>query len=236
VPYNHALLLLLTVGCLYLLRTQRWLAAAGVAGLATATQATALLLVVPFVWEYVRVYRARPRWSALAVLLVPSGLVAVMATQKWRFADPLRFYHVRLDQGRVLDWPWHGVRQAVQAAQPLWYGIADDPLRNVVDLVALGLVALLLVLGFVGPFRLRRDQYGLLAYGAAVLLQVACFPIYLTGEPYASAPRLLLAAFPAFVVLGVAGRHATLHRLYLLPALATYGVLASVFLAGGWVA
>jgi hypothetical protein len=236
VPYNHALVLLLTAGCLYLLRRQRWWAAAAVGGLATATQVTTIVLVVAFVWEYVRLHRLRPRWSALAVLLVPTGLAAVMATQRWRFADPLRFYHVRLEQGRVPDWPWHGVRSAVHAARPLWYGIADAPLRNLVDLALLGFVALLLVLGFVGPFRLRSDQYGLLVYGLVVLLAVMCFPIYVTGEPYASAPRLVLAAFPAFVVLGVAGRHATVHRLYLLPSLATYGVLASVFLAGGWVA
>jgi hypothetical protein len=236
VPYNHALVLLLTAGCLYLLRRERWWASAVVGALATATQVTTILLVVPFVWEYARVHRFRPRWSVFAVLLVPAGLAGVMAIQRWRFADPLRFYHVRLEQGRVLDWPWHGVRSAVRAASPIWYGIADLALRNLVDLVVLGFVALMLILGFVGPFRLRRDQYGLLLYGIGVLLVVLCFPIYLTGEPYASAPRLVLAAFPAFIVLAKAGRYATLNRLYLLPSLAMYGVLAAVFLAGGWVA
>jgi hypothetical protein len=57
-----------------------------------------------------------------------------------------------------------------------------------------------------------------------------------TGEPFSSAPRLLLAALPAFMVLGLIGRRPTVHRMYTLMSLAVYGVLTSLFLANGWVA
>jgi threonine/homoserine efflux transporter RhtA len=98
--------------------------------------------------------------------------------------------------------------------------------------------AALVTLAFVGPWRLRRDQYALPLYGAALVVFMVIFPNAGDVSPYPlqSAARLVLEAFPAFLMLARIGARPLLDRAYLVLAVGAQAVLLDHFLRGGWVA
>ena len=98
--------------------------------------------------------------------------------------------------------------------------------------------AALIVLCFVGPWRLRRDQWALPAYGAALVLFMMIFPNTGAQTPYPlqSAARLVLEVFPAFLLLARIGARPSVDRTYLVLAVATQAIFLDHFLHAGWVA
>jgi hypothetical protein len=236
--YNTALFLALTVGAVYALRRERWWLAGALGALATATRSAGLLLLVPFAYEYLRTHGRRLRPDVLAAALVPAGLVGFMI-YTWRaLHDPLAFTHAQAHWSRHLDWPWSALYRQVStiAHQPRLFN--DAGAHDLIDLGAVLLAAALIVLCFVGPWRLRRDQYALPAYGAALVLFMVIFPNTGTSPPYPlqSAARLVLEVFPAFLILGRIGARTLVDRAYLIIAVGAQAVLLDHFLHGGWVA
>jgi threonine/homoserine efflux transporter RhtA len=102
--------------------------------------------------------------------------------------------------------------------------------------VTLAVIALL-VLAFVGPWKMRRDQWALPLYGVALTLVIVSFPSTRPDAPFPlySAPRLALEVIPAFIVLARIGERRTADRLYLLVALSLQGAAIVQYLNGGWV-
>jgi len=115
---------------------------------------------------------------------------------------------------------------------------SDHAMLNLLDLGVLAAFVVLLTLAFVGPWRMRPDQYALPIYGVALIGFLVAFPTYLPfyNEPFLSLSRLVLDGFPAFAVLARAGRNPVIDRGYLFPALVIQGILAAHFLNHGWVA
>jgi hypothetical protein len=229
--YPHGLFLLLAVGSVYAMRRRRWWVAGVLAALAGATRQVGVLLVVPFALEYLRQRRVRP--DALAVLLVPSGLVAFMVYLHYAVGDALAFTHVQASWLRTARPPWWSLARAVSVFERL--PLVTNQL-NLLELGTVLFVGALLVLSVVGPWRLRRDQWSIPAYGAAVLLVVLCYPTTKQFQPLMSADRLLVEAFPAFLLLARLGARPVLDRLYLLVAVGVQSALLVHFLHDGWVA
>jgi hypothetical protein len=76
-PYSEALMLALTIGCLYALLRDRWLTAGVLAALATAARPNAVALVAVCAWAAGAAVWRRRDWRALAApLLAPAGIVA----------------------------------------------------------------------------------------------------------------------------------------------------------------
>jgi len=238
--YNTSLFLLLTVAALYCLRRGMWWAAGGLGALASATRLSGALLVVAFAVEYARqrgwTWRWRSwRWrdlrvDALAVLLVPSGLVAYALYCWQRLGDPLAFSHAQRQWGREFAPPWSGLAEAAGAAfgRPMLQPLA---LHNLIDLLTYVVVITLLVLCIVGPWKLPRDQVFLVAY-AVVSLAVA-----LTGPvaglfPLQGVPRYAVELVPMFFLLGRIGENRHVERLYLLPVMAVQVMFLLTFLNG----
>jgi hypothetical protein len=237
VGYNESLFLLLSASCLYALRDGRWLVAGLAGGLAAATRSAGVLLLVPFCYEYVRRCGWRPRLGVLGALLIPAGLGAYMLYSRARFGDALAFSHAQANWGRQADWPWMSfVRTAhnLAATHPL---LAPNGAHLILELwVTLAVIALL-VLAFVGPWKMRRDQWALPLYGVALTLVIVSFPSTRPDAPFPlySAPRLALEVIPAFIVLARIGERRTADRLYLLVALSLQGAAIVQYLNGGWV-
>jgi hypothetical protein len=238
VGYNESLFLLLSVSCLYLLRDGRWLVAGLVGGLAAATRSVGLLLLVPFCYEYLRQRGRRPGLDALSGVFIPAGLAAFMLYTWARFDDALAFSHAQRHWGRRLDWPWMSFVDTARNLTHTHPVLAPNGAHLILDLIAAVLVIALLVLAFVGPWKMRRDQWALPLYGAALALTIISFPSSRAESPFPlwSSPRLALEVVPAFIVLARIGERRTADRLYLLVALALQGAAVVQYLGGGWVA
>jgi hypothetical protein len=126
----------------------------------------------------------------------------------------------------------------VSNAGAIQHGLDRLAVTNLLDLGAAVLTAVLLALGVVGPWKLRRDQLVYPLYGFALLAMLVAFPSRLpaVAEPLVSISRLVLAEFPAFMVLARAGQRTWVDRTYLAVAVPLQGILAAYLLHGGWVA
>jgi Gpi18-like mannosyltransferase len=234
ISYNASLFLFLAVSSVYLMRRGTWWAAAALAGLATATRSSALLLVIPFAYEYLRQREfqlRRIRWDAAWVAVIPTGIIAFALFCWYDFGDPLRFVHAQALWFRERDWPWVGIYQTVRILFSTKNIIGND-VRNFMDLGAVVFVSTLLVLAFVGPWKLRPDQRFLALYGVASVLFIISFPSadVINRVPLLSASRLSLEAFPAFMIAGRLGRSRAFDKIFTFVCLPLQGLWMTHFL------
>lgn len=256
-PFTHALFLLLTTGFLYALRHRSWWIAGVLGGLASATRPFGVLLVLPFVFEYLRVRLppadhgsagiggwvtsmsarlrialGRARGNAAAAVLIPTGVGAFVVYCWVRLGDPLAYTRGQVTGwNKIVTWPGHTLWLAVEqlGARPL-----AENYSLLIDLAATLLAITAIVLSLVGPWRLRRDQWYLLAYAGPILLVPLCVP-GLHDNPVQSMTRYLLDAAVLFVVLVRMAVSRTAERLYVLPALALQCGFLLMYLRGLWV-
>ena len=223
--YNMAVTGFLLVVAVYAMRHQHW-AVAGVAGaFATASRASALLLVVVFLVECRRRPGRHLWWGAL----IPVGLLSYAAFLWTRYGDPLAFAHAQRSWGRGLDWPWVGfLRAATWVVAPPQPGAG---LPNLLDLCAALLLVLTLLLGW------RRLPASFLALQAGLTALAVSTPSDGSGLPMAllSVSRLALEAFPLFVLLGV-GAGGRAFRLGVALSVTLQALFLARFLLGGFVA
>jgi hypothetical protein len=233
-PYPSALFLLLAVGALYAMRTGNWWVAGALGALASATRSSGVLLGLPFVMEYVRQHGRRLRWSALAVLLVPAGLVAYALYLQWLVGDALAFQHAQsLRWHRQFQPPWWSLWEVVKAGRRLPLSTGQV---NLLDLGAVVLVLVTVVLAFVGPWKLRRDLWVLPVYALVQILFVMCVPIMINpDERLASAGRHVLEVFPMFIMLARMGRNELINRVVVYAGLLLQGCLLASYLNHGWI-
>jgi hypothetical protein len=172
-----------------------------------------------------------------SLVLVPAGLVGFMVYTGVVLHDPLAFVHAQSHWSRHLDWPWSALYRQLStiAGHKLF---ADTSAHNLMDLGAVLLATALVTLCFVGPWKLRRDQYALGVYAAALVLFMVIFPNTGTRTPYPlqSSARFFLEVFPAFLILGRIGARTLVDRGYLVLGVAAQALLLDAFLHGGWVA
>ncbi|MBT8224650.1 MAG: hypothetical protein HKP61_10890 [Dactylosporangium sp.] len=232
--YNASLFLLLVVGAIYLMRDGIWWAAGLVCACATATRSSALLLVVPFVYEYLR--RREFRIGRIGgdvawIALLPVGIASYSVYCWFIFGDPLKFMHAQALWFRERDWPWIGIYQSCKILVTTPNIFAND-VRNIMDLGAVLFVSTFLVLAFVGPWKYRRDQWALPLFGVISMLFVISFPSadVINRVPLLSAARLSLEAFPAFMIMARIGRNPTFDRAFCFIGVLLQGLWFTHFL------
>jgi len=109
-------------------------------------------------------------------------------------------------------------------------------MRNLIDLGADLLVLALIVLGFIGPWKLPKNLWVYGIYAALPYIYFQLFPI--GGSilyPLESMSRFVLEVFPAFIVLAGMSKYRTLHQSYCLVSGAILFFLLTQFLTGHWV-
>jgi hypothetical protein len=234
-PYNHSLFLLLTLGFLYALRRRVWWLAAVLGALASATRSAGVLLVLPFVFEYLRVRGFQPRLirpGIAWVLAIPAGLVAYAVYCWQRLGDPLAFSHAQslAVWDRTLSWPGQVVWDAVARLRE---GSLTENYPIAADLAGTLLGVALIVACLWGPWALRRDQWALVVCAAPILL-LPLFVAPAQGNPVLSNARLLLDGAILFVVLGRALSRLAYERLYVLVAISLQFGFTLMYLRGDW--
>ena len=155
-----------------------------------------------------------------------------------RFHDPLAFDHAQVYWRTGLSFPWVGPFLALKSIftlSPFTFAVPHD----IIELTALGLFIALLVLCFVGPERLRRDQWSFAFFGLLAILFSLLFPGIPSpgGIPYDPLPsmqRFVLEMFFGFIILARLGRRPWFHQGYLLLSLPMLAFFTLQFMTGHW--
>lgn len=197
--YSECLTLPLVLGCLLALRSGRWVTAGLAAGLASAVEPAALVLVPTCLVVAAREVRAfgmrdrLARRSLLAALLAPAGLGA-FAVYLWsRTGTPLASYQAQHDG-------WHQGDPVALLRQPVAERILDNPLAVLGHLVNPSLWngllgSVFLACALVALARVRHElSPGVLVYTIGVGVLTLWSVMSLTNA------RMLLIAFPAVIV------------------------------------
>jgi len=230
--YNESLFIALAVASLYCMRRGRWWMAGTFAGFASATRMAGVVLGLAFIYEYLRQrgWRWRDiRLNALAVGLVPAGLVAFMIYCYRTFGDPLHFLESQKNWFRYgYQWPWTTLGEVVdliRRTEPLF---GPTNMRNIINLTVALVTLTLLVLALVGPWKLGKDHAYLVLFAAAIILLPMSNPIR-SDYPLSSMWRYALECTVAFMVLARMGRNRVVDRGYLAAALMVQGAMIVAF-------
>nr|BBH95678.1 hypothetical protein KTA_38770 [Thermogemmatispora argillosa] len=235
--YSESLFMLLALLCFYALRRGYWWQAALWGGLASLTRVTALPLLIPFAYEYLRQHHFRLRelrLDALSIFGIPGGLALFAGYCFLRFHDPLAFSHAESVWQRSIQPPWLAFSATAAALFQDFSHLDFITIHRAIDLALLTGVFALVILLFIGRWRLQGP------FAATYTLYTVVSFIFFLLVPAAGRyptmcmPRYALALFPAFVVLARLGRSDSfrLHYLIVSGGLQTFSVLQ--FLIGQW--
>ncbi len=240
--YSESLFLCLAVLSFYNIRHGHWWLA-GLFGLfASLTRSAGLFLAIPFLYEYLRQHTFRftnlksiLRLDILSIMLIPLGTALFAFYCYSRFGDALAFTHVQVIWGRVTQVPWYGINETFRIIFTNRELLSFVTSRNLMNLIpVLGSLGVI-VLGFVGPWRLSRTQWSYVLYTAVIWLFINLVPIS-DGYPYplASMARYLVALFPIFMIMANLGKNRFFHLSYLFLSAPVAVFILIQFLHGLW--
>lgn len=246
--YNESLFLVLALGCWLAARQQRWVWAAGLAGIASATRVVGIWLLPLLLLEFLtqtapnfsssgmkpyRDWLLKQKWQLLLICGSSLGLLSYMLYLQLTFNDPLYFLHLQSEFGAgrqesLILWPqvvWRSSKILLTTPLLDWKYLA-----YLQEFLAGTLGVLLVIWGY-----LRRKEtkltMPLLVYSLGVLLTPT-----LTGT-FSSMPRYLLAAWPLWLVItGLSQKSRPSTWLALAISLGLLIINTSLFIQGYWVA
>lgn len=235
--YNESLFLCLSLLSFYHMRHGHWWLAGLLGLLATLTRSAGLLLLVPFCFEYLRQRHfdlRAVRLDILSGLAIPAGLGLFSLYCYLQFHDPLAFSHAEAFWGRAPRIPGYSIYMSVRDIMQSGGLLNFQSLHNILDLGPDLLILALVVLGFIGPWKLPRDLWAYNLYAASLYLFIQLFPA--AGIfPLLSTGRYVLEVFPAYLILASLGKYRTLHTSYVMVSGAVLFFLVTQFLLGKWV-
>jgi Gpi18-like mannosyltransferase len=191
---SESLFLLLTIGCFYAARRQRWWLAGICGALASATRFAGVFLIVPMAVLYWQSYHSSARKlkvDAVSLLLVPLGLVAFMLYLKSITGNALAFADIQVAWGHNAGMFWRPLLTFL--ARPLQVSVFWD-------FRLLNFLAALLALGC-GVCLLLKRNWALALYTLLSILVPLSYQSSLQ-----SIARYVMVIFPIFIVLGWWGR------------------------------
>jgi len=239
--YSESLFLLLSLAALYLARRGHFLASGIIICLAGATRPVGMLIVVPYVVEFVyqRDFGRRRLLSCLTGLVIaPVGLASYLmylGRPKGLLAGYQLYSGVQAaGWARYFTWPWvtlfDGIRTAVfgmdmQTASLTQHAAAWEEL---------GAVVLALLLSVWAAFRLRPSMTAYLLVTILFLLASHSGP----GNPLISMPRLIAGTAPLYVAMAAVTVRLPGRFGWLLAAGSALllALLTAWFASGRWVA
>ena len=242
--YTEALFLALSAGAFWATRVRRNLLLAGLLGsLAAATRNLGVILLIPLLFEWLRGRREFGLVGLAWVALTPAGLLGYAAFLWGRFGDPLLFARQQGEYwGRELANPFSTLADAWLAArdgvgylldpEALFLSTSASPAleaSNTLNFAILILFLIALAVGFV-VLPPGLSLYTFLVVLLPVLAPAPSFPLM-------SLPRLVLGAFPFFLVLGyLLSRSRMVLILWLLFSAGAGVALTALFTTWRWVA
>jgi Gpi18-like mannosyltransferase len=195
-PMTESMFLACTICSFYFAKREKWLAAALFGILASTTRQIGLVLLPALAVLYWETYRplnsiSKLRKSGLALLLIPTGLVAFMVYLHNLTGNYLAFNQVQVAWGRELGMFWTVMFQYLK--NPAEIAVSwDFKLLNFAALL-LGVTAIVVL------FKQRR-------FSLAVYMLLTVF-ITSSSSLLQSQARYMMALFPIFLVLSSLGRN-----------------------------
>lgn len=222
-PLPESLFLMLTVASFYFAKCERWWLAGVCGALASATRASGILLLPALALLYWESYRPALqlrsvrtwRKEALALLLVPCGLLAFMVYLHSLTGNAFAF------KGAMAAWG----RQAGFFIDPL-----VEYLRSPSQIAAhwnfrlVNFLAVTLALAC-GVVLLKRRQYSLAIFTLLSLL------VALSSALLQSQARYAMVVFPVYIVLADWGRRAKVDQLIRALFVAVFALMTALFAA-----
>ncbi|GHO44377.1 hypothetical protein [Ktedonospora formicarum] len=234
--YTETLFIALMLISFYSIRKGYWWWAAIFAFLAGLTRSSGVFLAIPFCYEYLRQrqFKVRAiRWDILSIALIPFSVILFGAFCFWKFNDPLSFTHAQVYWVRVLSPPWFAFASTIDFISRKGF-MGFWGIRNMLDLYGTAVPLILLILGTVGPWRLRKEYLSYLLLGWTLFIFVIIVPIH-TAFPLQSTPRLMLELFPSFIVLAGLGKNRYVHLNYVFVSAMMLFILLTLYLTFHWV-
>jgi hypothetical protein len=221
--YTESSFLALVVSGFYYARKNRWIVAGTLAAAATLCRAQGVLLLLPFLFEYLaqRRFRIREiRADFLAFAFIPLATAAHATYFYYRFHEWMALFKAHIAwQQRALASPTLTIWRFFYDPHPLSFH--DNTSLDFVFLFFLALVAVLVLM------RLRAS------YGIYVVLSLLFAIIW--GMPM-SVARFGLAMFPIVIALALLGRNPSFNRFYVIISTGLAAFFMIVFSQWGWVA
>lgn len=249
--YDVSLLLFCVLFCFYALRQNAWWLAGLFGGLAALTHATGIFLFIVFLYEFSRqhVTSLQQAWRErriqaftpflsplLAALCIPLGLFIYMYTLSRKFRDALAFLHP--GEGSHASAPWTAPLTTIQ-------NIFKDPFysftttHSLFEFSLFVCVCAMLVLCFVGPAKLDKNQWAFPLFGLLILIYSLFYP-YLPAalisqfDPFPAIQYTTLIIFSTFIILARLGKAAWFNQTVLLLSLPMLAFLVFQLLKGYW--
>jgi Gpi18-like mannosyltransferase len=242
--YTEALFVALSAGSFWAAYVRRDLLLAGVLGaLAAATRNLGVLLLIPLGYEWLRNRREFGWRRALGIGIVPLGLVGYALFLWYRFGEPLIFFSQQSAHWvRELANPLTTLGSAwASAGEGLGYVLdpatlfqdqSPLPALEASNTLNIAFLVLFLVLMGVG--------FALLPLGLSVYASLIALLLILTPSPLfplMSMPRVMLGAFPLFLILGyLLSRSRPALFLWLFVSGSLGVALTALFVTWRWVA
>jgi len=222
-PLPESLFLMLTIASFYFAKGERWWLAGVFGALASGTRTSGVLLLPALAVLYWETYKPALqlrdvrtwRKDALALLLVPVGLVAFMVYLHFLTGNALAF------KGAMAAWG----RQAGFFVDPL-----IEYLRSPSEIAAhwnfklVNFLAVTLALAC-GVVLLKRRQYPLAIFALLSLL------VALSSALLQSQARYAMVVFPIYIVLADWGRRAKVDQLIRAVFVAVFALMTALFAA-----
>jgi hypothetical protein len=236
-PYTESLFLLCAVGCIYFMRSRKWVLAGLLGGLAALTKQQGIFLVFLMAWELWE----NSGWNVkLAIKNLRDWLAVIgpaIGLSVWFLYRALVLNYFKVEAGNLKTLIYSGlisssavkvvpVYQFTWPWQALWLAFGHCKSPDIDILIDLGLGAVFVVM-LVFSWQLIRLSYRIYA----AVISLSSFSYY-TGpiHPYMGLPRHLFLAFPVFI-----GLAPTLSQQKRWLVALTGGTLGMLFLISGYV-
>lgn len=234
--YTESLFFMLTVASFYYMRERRWWLAGGIGFFAAMTRVEGVLLVVPFVIEWVTdnwqmllgMMRGegapelrRAAVNLLPIVLICAGLGVYMAYLWVLNGDPLYFSHVQIHWHRHLAAPWTSIINS-------WHKIAHAANGQTIANQSIELSFTALMIGvLLGGFRKLKPSY--IAYMALSIV------VPMSTSSLMSMQRFALVLFPMFPILALWGKRPSVNNAIVALFLPLLGLFTVLFANWYWV-
>ena len=188
--YTESLFLFLAAWCLYLCRTKRFLLAALIAGLASATKLMGIFLLPAILWEYYHVNKKISPVNLIKIsLLGSSGLIVYLSYLQRRFHNFLIFVTAQpgFGAGRQVD-SFVMIYQVIYRYIKMFFGVSMQ--NEIYPVLVVEFSISIIFLGLIVYALLKKFRSSYLLF----LIPAYLLPT-LTGS-FSSMPRYVLTAFP----------------------------------------
>lgn len=224
IPYTEALFMALLIGSFWAARTEKWLAAGILGGLACFTRINGIVLVPALCFEAWEQYRTRrefdKRWAYL--LIAPLGFIAYLGVNIYVAGQPFKFLdYQRENWYKSMSFPYDGIKGKI-------YTFIDQSPENgnLYGMQELIFIVIGLVFIIFGWKHLRNS------YRVWMVLN---WLLFISTSFILSVPRYTLTLFPMFILMAVAARRKpVLGTVFTVWSLLYLGLFTARFVNGGW--